>query len=98
MRPAHDTLLEAVSSRRSLVVTTMPEAWFITIGKELAGGAWNELTRDLAADLRRAYPGVPAESFEVEGITIQSDSDESRGKTEVYLDQIRLTPRPAGLE
>ena len=50
------------------------------------------------ADLRRAYPGVPAESFEVVGITIQSDSDESRGKTEVYLDQIRFTPRPAGQE
>jgi len=98
VRPVNDALLEAVSSRRSLVVTTLPEAWLITIGNEAAGGDWQEITRDLAADLRRAYPGVPVESFEVVGITIQSDSDESRGKTEVYLDQIRFTPRPAGLK
>ena len=95
MRPPNDALLEAVSSRRSLVVTTLPEAWLITIGSEAARDEWQEITRDLAADLRRAYPGVPVESFEVVGVTIQSDSDESRGKTEVYLDQIGFTPRRA---
>lgn len=93
VRPANDTLLEAVSSRRSLVVTTLPEAWLVAIGA--AGAEWQEITRDLVADLRRAYPGVPPDAFEVVGITIQSDSDESRGTTDVYLDEIAFTTRPS---
>jgi len=93
VRPPDGALLEAVSSRRSVVVTTLPEAWLITIGNEKAGGDWQEIVRDLSADLRKAYPGVPADAFEVVGITIQSDSDESRGKTEVYLDEIAMRPR-----
>ncbi len=97
VRPADGALLEAVSSRRSVVVTTLPEAWLITIGNEKAGGDWQEITRDLAADLKRAYPGVPTGSFEVVGVTIQSDSDESRGKTEVYLDEISMRPRSRGV-
>ena len=97
VRPANDTLLEAVSSRRSLVVTTLPEAWLIAIGA--AGAEWQEITRDLVADLRRAYPGVPLDAFEVVGITIQSDSDESRGTTDVYLDEKRtqVLDRQTGL-
>jgi hypothetical protein len=95
VRPADGALLEAVSSRRSVVVTTLPEAWLITIGRELPGTEWQQITRDLAADLRRAYPQVPSDAFEVVGVTIQSDSDESRGKTEVYLDEIAMRPRVA---
>ncbi len=94
-RPPDGGLLEAVSSRRSVVVTTLPEAWLITIGDEKVGGDWQQIVRDLSADLRRAYPGVPADAFEVVGVTIQSDSDESRGKTEVYLDEISMRPRVA---
>ncbi len=92
-RPADNTLLEATSSRRSLVVTTLPEAWLITIGDDGARDRWQSITRDLVADLRRAYPGVPPEAFEVVGLTIQSDSDESKGKTEVFLDEIGIRPR-----
>ena len=93
VRPSDDALMEAVSSRRSVVVTTLPEAWLIAIGSESARDGWQAITRDLAADLQRAYPNVPASAFEVVGITIQSDSDESKGKTEVYLDEIAFRPR-----
>lgn len=92
-RPADNSLVEAVSSRRSLVVTTLPEAWLITIGIDGAGSSWQTISRDLSADLKRAYPDVPADAFEVVGVTIQSDSDESKGKTEVFLDHIAFGVR-----
>lgn len=95
VRPADNSLVEAVSSRRSLVVTTLPEAWLITIGADGRGDAWQTITRDLSADLARAFPGVPPTAFEVVGVTIQSDSDESKGKTEVFLDDIAFRPRAA---
>ena len=86
-------LREAASSRRNLVVTTLPEAWLVTIGDQKAGGAWQRVVRDLAGDLSRAYPGVPVGAFEVVGITIQSDSDESREMTDVYVEEIKFGPR-----
>jgi hypothetical protein len=85
-------LREAASSRRSLVVTTLPEAWLITVGDAAKGDAWQSIGRDLQADLKRAFPNVPAEAFEVVGVTIQSDSDESHSKSEVYLDELSIRP------
>ena len=70
------------------MITTLPEAWLVSIGLPGHGDTWQQISRDLASDLHRAYPTVPVDAFEVVGITIQSDSDESKGKTEVYLDQI----------
>ncbi len=93
VRPQDGAFLEAVSSRRSLVVTTLPEAWLVVIGAEQAGNAWQQISRDLASDLHRAYPQVPVDAFEVVGVTIQSDSDESKGKTEVFLDEIAFRSR-----
>ena len=93
IRPKDGSFLEAVSSRRSLMVTTLPEAWLVAIGAEANGNAWQEIVRDLSGDLRTAYPNIPADAFEVVGVTIQSDSDESKGKTEVYVDEIALRPR-----
>ncbi len=92
-RPPDGGLREAASSRRSLVVTTLPEAWLVTIGDPALGDKWQQITRDLASDLRRAYPGVPVGAFEVVGVTIQSDSDESHQQTEVYLDHVTFGPR-----
>lgn len=93
VRSADGALREAASSRRSLVVTTLPEAWLVTIGDPKAGDAWQTISRDLVADLKRAYPGVPTEAFEVVGVTIQTDSDESHSKSEVYLDELSFRPR-----
>jgi hypothetical protein len=93
VRSPDGDLREAVSSKRSVVVKTLPEAWLITIGDPTVGDDWQQVGRDLAADLRRAYPTVPVDAFEVVGITIQSDSDESRGRSEVLLDEIAFRPR-----
>ncbi len=86
-------LIEAVSSKRNLVVTTLPEAWLVNIGGTRADGAWQTITRDLEADVRRAFPDVPPSAHQVVGITLQSDSDESRGSTRVLLDYITIKPR-----
>jgi hypothetical protein len=95
VRSADGALREASSSRRSLVVTTLPEAWLITIGNPAVGSAWQEISRDLVRDLRQAYPGVPSDAFEVVGVTIQSDSDESHSRSEVYLDEVGFRPKSA---
>jgi hypothetical protein len=91
--PPVDTLLEAHSSRRSLMVTSLPEAWLITIGDPSAERAWQSIERDLAADLARTWPSVPTSAWEIVGITVQSDSDASRGRTLVHLDSIGIAPR-----
>jgi hypothetical protein len=91
--PVPGTFLEALSSRRSLVVKTLPEAWLVAIGNA-RDGAWQEIERDLVADLARAYPGVPPEALEVVAVTIQSDSDESRGRSLSLVDHLLIRPRP----
>lgn len=87
-------LSEAASSRRRIVVVTLPEAWQIALG----GGAaqedrWIEVKRDLAADIRRAYPGERLEDLQVVAITIQTDSDDTQSESEVYLKHLTITPR-----
>lgn len=85
-----DSLVEALSSRRNLVFSTLPEAWLITMGAQNQVGKWQTLQRNLAADIHRAYPGIPASGLKVVGITLQSDSDESHGMTEVYFESMSL--------
>jgi hypothetical protein len=51
------------------------------------------VTRNLAADIQRAYPGIPLASLRVIAITIQSDSDDSRGETDVLLDYLTMRPQ-----
>jgi hypothetical protein len=86
-------LEEARLSRRNLVVTTLPESWIVTIGSPEAEGRWTTIERDVAHDFARAFPGIPTEALQVVGITFQSDSDESRQATEVYIGSVTLTPR-----
>jgi hypothetical protein len=86
-----DSLVEALSSRRNLVFSTLPEAWLITVGAQNQVGKWQTLQRNLAADIHRAFPGVPASAFKVVGITLQSDSDETRGSTEVYFESMTVS-------
>ena len=51
------------------------------------------MERDLAADLRRAYPDIPTEALEVVAITVQTDSDDSRGGTAVLVESFGFSPR-----
>jgi hypothetical protein len=84
--------VEALSSKRSLVVKTLPEAWLVAIG-DMKSTNWQRFQRDLAADLARAYPSIPASALEVIAVTIQSDSDESNGRSLSLLDYITVAPR-----
>jgi hypothetical protein len=89
--PAAGALVEARSSRRNIVVSTLPEAWLVLIGGP--SGSWTSVERDLATDIARAYPQIPLGALQVVGITLQSDSDETRGATEVYLASIDIETR-----
>lgn len=90
--PADGELLEAAASRRNLWLTRLPEAWLVNVGALDADGAWHAVSRDFAADVQRAFPAVTLETLEVIGITVQSDSDDSRGETRVLLDFLTLRP------
>ncbi len=83
-----DSLVEALSSKRNLVFSTLPEAWLITMGAQNQVGKWQSVERNLAADVRRAFPGIPPSALKVIGITLQSDSDETRGSTEAYFESM----------
>lgn len=91
--PASDSLVEAGASRRRIAFSVLPEAWLVNIGGPTADGTWTEITRDFAADVRRAYPGIPLESLRVIAITVQSDSDDSKSETDVLLDRLAMTAR-----
>jgi len=88
-----DSMVEALSSRRNLVFSTLPEAWLITMGAQNQVGTWQTVQRNLAADVHRAYPGIPSSALKVVGITLQSDSDETHGTTEVYFESMSLQRR-----
>lgn len=90
--PADGELLEASASRRNLFITRLPEAWLINVGAPDADGAWQELSRNFAADVQRAFPDAALESLQVIGITVQSDSDDSRGESRVRLDFLSFRP------
>jgi hypothetical protein len=90
--PAADSLVEGNASRRRLALSVLPEAWLINVGGPASEGAWTEITRDFAADVRRAYPGIPLDALRVIAITVQSDSDDSRGETDVLLDRLAMFP------
>ncbi len=80
-------LVEAVSSKRSVVIRTLPEAWLYTIG---SNDVWTTFQRDLASDISQAYPTIPPHELEVIALTIQTDSDESRGRSLTFLDYITI--------
>ena len=90
--PTADSLVEASASRRRIGFSTLPEAWLVYIGGPALEGRWVDLSRDLARDIVRAYPGVPLADLRVVAITIQTDSDESRGDTEVLLERLAFRP------
>ncbi len=93
VEPADGAFIEAVSSKRNLVVTTLPEAWLVNIGGTQSDGTWQTISRNLAVDVAQAFPDVPVAAHEVVGVTLQSDSDESRGSSRVFLDYINIGPQ-----
>jgi hypothetical protein len=91
--PAADSLVEGGASRRRIGFSVLPEARLITIGGPDAEGRWVSVERDFASDVQRAYPSIPLSALRVIAITVQSDSDDSRGETDVLLERLAMTPR-----
>lgn len=91
--PAAGSLVEGGASRRRIGFSVLPEARLITIGGPDAEGRWVSVERDFASDVQRAYPSIPLSALRVIAITVQSDSDDSRGETDVLLERLAMTPR-----
>jgi len=84
------TLFENYYSNKNFLVAVLPEAWQISIGNGAALGQWVDFRRNLLEDLRRAFPQDPAEDWEVVGITIQTDSNDTKTRSEAYFREMRL--------
>ncbi|MEK7401198.1 MAG: DUF3047 domain-containing protein [Gemmatimonadota bacterium] len=97
--PPAGAVSESRTSRRNVIVTTLPEAWVVAVGGPAAEGRWETIERDLDRDLARAFPGIPVEALQVIAITLSADSDDTHGGTEAYLESLEFqsgTVRPSG--
>lgn len=91
--PASDSLTEGSASRRRIAFSVLPEAWVMHVGSAAPPGTWHTVQRDFAADVQRAFPGIPIDQLRVIAMTVQTDSDDSDGRSDVLLDQLVMRPR-----
>jgi hypothetical protein len=81
-------------SEKDFVVAKLPAAKqkLIGIGKNMMGVPL--LTKhDLLEDIRASYPDVDPTKAEIVAITIQHDSNDTRGKSEALFHSMVLRPR-----
>jgi hypothetical protein len=85
-------LFENYFSNKNFVIATLPEAWQISLeGGSKAKGRWFHFQRNLLEDIRRAYPRENPEDFEVVGITIQSDSNDTKSSSEAFFKEMKVS-------
>ena len=84
--PAAGALLENYFSKKSYMVVTFPESWQIALGGGKASQKkWFNFERNLRDDLKKAYPSVNPDQWEVVSITLQTDSNDTHSESETYL-------------
>lgn len=84
-------LFENYYSNKNFVIATLPEAWQVSLeGGAQAKNKWFRFQRNLLDDIRRAFPRDNPEDFEVVGITIQTDSNDTKSSSEAYFREMRL--------
>jgi hypothetical protein len=86
-------IYENYYSKRNYFVVTLPEAKqvLLGIGKNQLG-KWQQLKRDFEADIKKSFPDWDSEKVEVVSITIQHDSNDSKGNSEAIFESINFAP------
>jgi hypothetical protein len=90
----NDEVYENYYSKKNFIIAVLPEAKQIPIGV-----APDDLrksiitTKNFLADLSRAFPDFNPENFEVVGITLQHDSNDTKGSSEAYFKEINFLPK-----
>lgn len=71
-------------------IATLPEAKEVLLEDPKALNKDLTLTRDLAEDLKRAFPNVRPEDLEVIAITLQHDSNDTKTESEVFFKSLKF--------
>ncbi len=81
-------------SEKDFVVAKLPPAQqkLIGIGKDMLGVPFIS-HNDLLEDIRLAYPDIDSAKAEIIAITVQHDSNDTRGKSEALFRSLQLKPR-----
>ncbi|NUN04368.1 MAG: alkaline phosphatase family protein [Bdellovibrio sp.] len=72
-------------SNKNVVVATLPEAKQLLLNNPDQLGKAQIYQRNLAEDLKRAFPDRKVEDFEIVAITLQHDSNDTASSSEAYF-------------
>jgi hypothetical protein len=79
-------------SNKNIVVATLPEAKQLLLNNQDMLGKPQVFERNLAEDLKRAFPNKSVEEMDIVGITIQHDSNDTQDSSEAYFKWLKFMP------
>ncbi|MFP5519529.1 MAG: hypothetical protein ACLGGX_06470 [Bdellovibrionia bacterium] len=79
-------------SDKNVVVATLPHAKQLLLNDEDMLGKALDFERNLAADLKKAFPHKNLEDLDIVAITIQHDSNDASDSSEAYFKHLRFLP------
>jgi hypothetical protein len=85
------TIYENWYSNKNVVVTTLPESKELLLNNQDMLGKAQIFQRNLAQDLKRAFPDKRLEDLDIVAITIQHDSNDTSSSSEAYFKALDFT-------
>jgi hypothetical protein len=79
-------------SNKNIVVATLPEAKQLVLNNQDMLGKAQLFERNLAEDLKRAFPNKNIADLDIVGITIQHDSNDTEDSSEAYFKWLKFMP------
>ncbi len=89
---AQGSIFENWYSNKNVVVATLPEAKELLLNEPDMLGKAQLYKRNLAEDLRQAFPDRKVEDMEVVAITLQHDSNDTKSSTEAFFKSLIFAP------
>ncbi|UOF02826.1 DUF3047 domain-containing protein [Bdellovibrio reynosensis] len=91
IRKAGD-IFENHYSNKNIVVATLPLAKQLLLNNQDMLGKAQDYKRNLAADLKKAFPDKNVEDLDIVAITIQHDSNDAEDSSEAYFKSLSFQP------
>ncbi|MBO9667482.1 MAG: alkaline phosphatase family protein [Bdellovibrio sp.] len=85
------TIYENWYSNKNIVVATLPYAKQLLLNDQDMLGKVQDYQRNLAVDLKRAFPEKNIDDLEIVAITIQHDSNDTASSSEAYFRSLDFT-------
>jgi hypothetical protein len=86
------TIYENWYSNKNVVVATLPEAKQLLLNDQKMLGKAQTYERNIARDIKQAFPDKNIEEIEIVAITIQHDSNDSGDSSEAFFKSLSFTP------